>query len=95
MSLLRYEFKKTKGKGTDVTVEAACTESDILAAICILIQNVYFKTPAWLRPTFRAALIEMLTEENSMAWNLNQTAVGTIVDASALFGNPLTEAGDD
>ena len=67
---LVYEFRVNEN-GVSFSNDANLRGIDVLMAISHLVNDIYQKTPEFLRPTFRKTITELMTAPDSPCFDLS------------------------
>ena len=80
---LTYEFRKDKN-GFSISCDLNLRGIDVLMAISFLVNDIYKKTPEFLRPEFRKAMIALITAPDSPCYDLSPIDGAITVDTAEL-----------
>ena len=81
---LTYEFRKNEN-GVSFSNDVNLRGIDVLMAFSYPVSDLYKKTPEFLRPAFRSAMIALVTAPDSPCFGLSPTDRTTItVDTAEL-----------
>lgn len=81
---LTYEFRMNDN-GPSYSIDASLRGIDVLMAISYLVNDLYKKTPKFLRPVFREAMTALMTAPNSPCFDLSPIDGTITVDTAELW----------